>query len=212
MEVFNTSFIYYSNNRNDQNIPTDLKLINTTNMGDVNFKLITGDNVIFHRHRTVSKLEYFLFFEISHKSPLWNFNFSIKPNNYYLYNHIFEIFFTIEPSLISEYLDKSIALNFLISTYYDRLDIFTKFDNNKSYILVMETYNDKKLPLYMINNLKKYINITDIKYTHGKFDNLVDYIKDTSSNKILFREQIKLPRILDYKNEKHQEYIKILID
>lgn len=109
--------------------------------------------------------------------------------------------------------ERQFALIFNTENYiYDVLLIKQDDDNNKSYILVMETYNDKKLPLYMINNLKKHINITDIKYTHGKFDNLIDYIKDTSSNKILFREQIKLPRILDYKNEKHQKYIKILIN
>ena len=56
--------------------------------------------------------------------------------------------------------ERQFALIFNTENYiYDVLLIKQDDDNNKSYILVMETYNDKKLPLYMINNLKKHINI-----------------------------------------------------
>ena len=85
-------------------------------------------------------------FEILNESPLWSIEFVEDQLKFF-------ININIDPSLINEYLDKSSALNFLLSTEFDRLQKFNKFDSNKSYFPDSDMYeppNNFKIKLYEI--------------------------------------------------------------
>jgi hypothetical protein len=97
---------------------------------------------------------------------------------------------------------------------YDLSDILI-IESNFKYTILYETYDN----LFDIHNLLKAFNASSNKtisnYIHvkyGQFNKLTSYIKDSSSNDQLCREQLKLPRILYIdENEKHKKYYNLLI-
>lgn len=180
MEIYKTIVTFYNNGRDINNtvLPTELKILNITNTGYLNFKIIQNNKIIYFQHKVINPIEYLLFYEIINGSGLWKYTYTIKPTNFYVYNFIFTIKFFIEPKLIKANLNISFALNLAISTFFDKLPIFNKFDNSKSYVsldLPIEPSNDFLLTLYdyQKKSLAKMINmenknfIYEIEYTQN---------------------------------------------
>lgn len=155
----------------------------------------------------------FLRLTVSTKNYLNNYLIDdiIEPMNHlFIYHGRFGFYneFNITEKQFSELIIKN-------SFSYDLSDILIIKSNSK-YTFLYETYDQ----LFDISNLIKLFKLYSNKkisyYIHvkyGQFNKLTSYIKDSSSNDQLCREQLKLPRILYIdENEKHNKYYKILIN
>lgn len=173
MEIYKTMVTFYNNSRDINNtvLPTDLKILNITNTGYLNFKIIQDNKIIYFQHKVNNPIEYLLFYEIINGSGLWSYRYNIKPTNIYIYNFIFTIRFFIEPKLIEANLNISFALNLAISTFFDKLPVFNKFNNSKNYVsldLPTEPSSDFLLTLYdyQKKSLSKMINMENKNYIY----------------------------------------------
>jgi DNA repair protein RAD5 len=200
MEIYKYHITFYQGsnrtNNQDTNIPTDIKLVSINNLGYINLQVTQNDKVNYFLHNVDNKIAYYLFFEILNGVPLWQCNFTIRPNDYM--NHsIFDVHFIIEPLLISKFIESSLALNLIIGTVYDKFENFNKFNNKKSFV----SYNSPTNPLssfkvrlydYQKKSLSKMIDMENnnkmIKIEYSKeinfHDNyiLFDPIKHAKTN------------------------------
>jgi SNF2 family DNA or RNA helicase len=148
MDVANYNISYYSNNILIP--PSELSLISIDASGNVCSRIKHNDKFVYFKHKPTNKLETYILFEIINESPLWGYSYVIK-NSYYSHTYIINLTITIESSLISNYIYSSLALNCLISDYFNNLNIFDKINDNISFIPYGESYNepiDFKIKLY----------------------------------------------------------------
>ena len=142
-----------------------------------------------------------VFFEIANESLLWTFEFVKQDHrttySSYSYPKVL-INININQNLIKEYLDKSLALNNLLSSEFSNLQKFVKLDDRKSYFPNSEIYEPKNIKVnlydYQKKSLSKMIQMEkntikfEVEYTTPiNFLNTIeinyDPIKNIKSNK-----------------------------
>jgi SNF2 family DNA or RNA helicase len=137
------------------------------------------------------QFEKYVYFEILNNSPLWSLKYITSINKL-----VIEIF--LDESLLNDYMDKSIALNLLISNEYDILPKYTKFNSDKSFFPENNPYEPTNLNLILYDYQKKSLgkmiemekNIINFEIEYSvllNFKNLIninfDPIKNIISNK-----------------------------
>jgi DNA repair protein RAD5 len=162
----------------------------------VYFEYKNNNNIHHKRCFLDNAIQRYAIFELINNSPLWSLDISFEPTGTYNRNLANII---IDDSLIQEYLDKSMALNLLITSHFNNnLKKFVKFDDNKSYYPKFNMIEPKniKIKLYdyqkkslakMIEMEKKTINFSVDYSTKINFHNLevnYDPIKNVVNNKI----------------------------
>jgi len=185
MDVTNYNITYYSNN--SFTLPSDLSLISIDLSGCVCCKIKHDNKYIYFKHKPTTKLESYLLFEIINDSPLWQYSYIIK-NSYYSYTFIINLSITIDTSLINNYIYNSLALNCLISNYFENLNIFDKISDKISFIPYGEYYNEPdnfKIKLY---DYQKRTLGKMIKMETNKLEFELEYTTelDVHNNIILF--------------------------
>lgn len=184
------------------NVPlTDFELISFrshTNM--IIFKVKQEDKIIYINFYPRSNFEKFVFLDILNDSPLWSYEWNYQFLNMYNYNTTFfpftiKLTIHIDNLLFNEYLNKSMAINCLISNNFEKLPLFEKTDfSSKSFISyedpVEPPQNFKvKLYEYQKKSLGKMIKMEKgetnfkVKYTVplNIYDNEITY--DPIANK-----------------------------
>jgi hypothetical protein len=97
----------------------------------VYFEYKSNNNINHKRCFLENAIQRYAIFELINNSPLWSLDISSELTGTYFRNLANII---IDDSLIQEYLDKSMALNLVITSYFNNsLKRFVKFDDNKSY-------------------------------------------------------------------------------
>jgi SNF2 family DNA or RNA helicase len=166
-------------------------------------KLKYNNKVAYQRTYLDSTFEKNVFFEIAHSSPLWTFEFEkYNPNSEPMprFHSLAKLFIhiSVDESLVEEYLDKSLALNNLLTSEFNNSAKFTKLDETKSYFPNSEIYEPTNINLklyeYQKRSLSKMIQMEkntikfEVEYTTCmNFLNTVqinyDPIKNIKSNK-----------------------------
>lgn len=140
-----------------QNItPTDIEIIGLSMDGYVILKYKIGNRMNYTQYSPDRKMQNYLFFEVVNNSPLWNIAYDVTPYNGWNSSgsNWFNINFSIkiEPSLINDYINTSLALNSIISDSYNQAPAFTNTDlNNRSIIPYFDPVKppkDFKINLY----------------------------------------------------------------
>jgi DNA repair protein RAD5 len=157
---------------------TELKLI-----GYYNHYILIQINNIFMRLPISSTFEKLVYFEIMNESPLWSYEYIIDTIHSTIIKGTIEI--SIEPSIIEHYLDKSMALNNLLSIEYDSMPTFTKFDNSTSYFPEIETFEPPETFKFKLYNYQKRSLCKMIKIEQQKIDYSIEYTTSINFKNIL---------------------------
>ena len=177
--------------------PTDIEIIGMGMDGYVVFKYKQNDKINYSQYSPNRRMYNYLFFEIINNSPLWNINFQVTP--YTGWNNTSSFFdikyaITIEANLISEYMNTSLALNYIISDMYAQSPNFLNTDfTNKSLIPYFDPVKppkDFKMNLYdyqqrtLAKMLQMERNQTDftVNYTFNVNFKGTDILFDPVSN------------------------------
>ena len=107
--------------------PTDIELISYNTDAYIIFKYNINSKIYYIQYYPDKKVQNHLFFEIINKSPLWIINYYISPYvNWNTNIYYFDVKFTIDINtyLISEYINTSMALNYIINDLYLQYPIF----------------------------------------------------------------------------------------
>lgn len=136
------------------------------------FKYKINDITYHHQWSPDKKIQTYLFFEIVNNSPLWTISYNIGNVMQYTYaynnmSHYIDINFIIkvETDLINDYINTSLAFNFIICDQFNMAPKFINTDlNNKSLIpycdASLQPTNFKlKLYDYQLRTLAKMIQI-----------------------------------------------------
>jgi SNF2 family DNA or RNA helicase len=188
--------------KNNNIPPTNIEVIGISSENYVIFKYMMNDSTLetqsvsrtcYIQYYPDRKIQSNLFFEIINNSPLWSISYNIPQQMYnYSYNYYYDIMFVIkiDPNLVNDYINTSLALNFIIGDNFSLAPKFTNTDfTNKSiipYIDIVKAPKDFKLKLYEYQEktLAKMIQIEndttnftvnytypiDFKGTHILFD------------------------------------------
>lgn len=195
MKVWTTVFIFNKQFKIDEN--HEFKLL-SYNEGSIIVE-IKYDNKISYQHVILeSWFEKFVFFEIINDVPLWKYEFKCNENINIISQILINIYID-ENFNLNDFIDKSIALNYLIKTEFNNLPKFVKFNSEKSYLSNIEMHKQPenfkiKLYNYQLRSLNKMINIEKkkdnyiIEYTTeiniGNYQTIkFDPIKNLKSNK-----------------------------
>jgi SNF2 family DNA or RNA helicase len=135
--------------------PTNVEIIGMGMDGYVIFKYKQNDKISYSQYLPNKRMHNYLFFEIINKSSIWSINFQVVPytgwNSASFYFDV-KYIINIEPNLISEYINSSLALNYLISEMYAQSPNFLNTDfTNKSLIPYFDPVKppkDFKINLY----------------------------------------------------------------
>ena len=136
-------------------VPTNVEIIGMGMDGYVIFKYKQNDKISYSQYLPNKRMHNYIFFEIINKSSIWSINFQVVPyigwNSASFYFDM-KYIINIEPSLISEYMNSSLALNYLISEMYAQSPNFLNTDfTNKSLIPYFDPVKppkDFKMNLY----------------------------------------------------------------
>jgi len=188
-------------------IHPNINIVPNTNTTERPIKFLTFiNNNLFLEYKTIHNktihnkiaieniFERYVYFEILNESPLWNIEiiFMLSSRNKYT------IDINIEPSLINDFMNQSIALNTLLTNEYMKIPNFIKFNDSKSYLsnVITNEPTDLKVKLYdhQKKSLAKMIhmeqNIIDFKIEYTttlNFHDLIsvkfDPIKNIKTNK-----------------------------
>ncbi len=143
--------------------PTDIEIIGLNIDSYVTLKYKINDVIHYTQFIPSKRYEQYIFFEYLNHSPLWSCNLSSKKevpinggmgygnsNNHIYFQIKYEI--NIEADLINDYIQTSLALNYLVSDTYNTSRDFTNTDfTNKSLIPYCEPVTppkDFKMKLY----------------------------------------------------------------
>jgi SNF2 family DNA or RNA helicase len=177
---------------------SDLEIVGLGMDGYITFKYKLNGNVLYYQYAPDKKIQTYLFFEIINNSPLWNFSYEIGATAVqyaYQYNN-FNSHFTnikfmikIEPELINDYINTSLAFNFIISDIFSLAPKFTNTDlTTKSFVPYFEPIKPPatfklKLYDYQQRTLAKMLQMEK-----NQIDFTVDYTFniDFKGNNILF--------------------------
>lgn len=183
-----------------QNIaPTDIKIIGVSMDRYVILKYNINERIHYYTHYSQKhKMQNYLFFEIVNNLPLWNITYDVIP--YIELNSIKTFYFDIhlsimiEPNLINNYINTSLALNNIIHDLYIQAPIFTTTNlMNQSiipYIEPIKPPNNFKINLYdyqqrtlakMLQIEKNQIEFT-VNYTFPINFKEIDILFDPVSN------------------------------
>lgn len=169
------------------------------------FKIVQNDKIIYITHYPRSGLEQYIFMEILNGSPLWimkwNASFGNYPYNVLNYQIIIKIQISCDEDLLDEYINNSIALNYLISENFDRLSVFDKTDfSSKSYVSYEELdklpkdfkiklYDYQKKSLAKMLKMEKGETNFKVKYTNPLKICDKEIIYDPISNKKVLEDK-----------------------
>ena len=121
-----------------QNIqPTDIELIGMSMDNYIIFKYKLGDKIAYANSSPDRRMQSFLFFEIINNSPLWSISYTIGNHSNYYELHYYEFHYSvkIDTGLVNDYINSSLALNYIISEQYTNAPKFVNTDlSNKSFI------------------------------------------------------------------------------
>lgn len=184
MQIWKTEFILYHNNNTPINNETTINLVGFHN-NMLYFQIKTGDKIYYHNITITNKTEVFLFFEILNDSLIWSYNIEKSSTSYRGMKCIIVI--NIDESLIEEYLDKSLALKCLITTEYDGLPRYTKFNDSSSYFPGIE----------MIEPVNIKINLFD--YQKRSLAKMLQMERNTIENEIEYTVDINFKNIINIK-------------
>ena len=178
---------------------TDIKLFSHYD-NYILLEIKNNDKIIYQKAYLDTIFEKCVFFELANESPLWYYEFikndNIIQNNLYYPKLLINI--NINKDLIENYLDKSLALNNLLTSEFNNLLKFSKLDEKKSYFPNSEIYEPKNIKIklfdYQKKSLSKMIQMEkntikfEVEYTTSiDFLNTVqinyDPIKNIRSNK-----------------------------
>jgi SNF2 family DNA or RNA helicase len=136
-------------------LPSDIEIIGMGIDGYVIFKYKQNDKINYSQYSPNRRMYTYLFFEIINKSALWNINFQVSSHtgwNSSCFYFVIKYIINIDPNLINEYLNSSLALNHLISEMYTQSPNFLNTDfTNKSLIPYFDPVKppkDFKINLY----------------------------------------------------------------
>jgi SWI/SNF-related matrix-associated actin-dependent regulator of chromatin subfamily A3 len=137
---------------------TDLEIISYRSITNlIIFKVKQDEKIIYISYYPRSTFEKFIFLDILNDLPLWSYEWNHNFGNVYAYNttnypFTIKLNIHIDNLLFNEYLNKSIAINCLISNIYENLPLFEKTDfSSKSFISYenpIEPPNNFKVTLY----------------------------------------------------------------
>ena len=189
---------------NKQNItPTDVEAIGLGMDGYVIFKYKIENKVNYTQYSPDRKIQTYLFFELLNNSPLWSMSYDVVPyQGWNTTTFYYDIKFSlkIEPNLINDYINTSLALNFIIGDSYNSSPNFSDTDfTNKSLIPYCEPVKPPihfkmKLYDYQQRTLAKMLqmekNQTDftVNYTYNIKFKGVDLLFDPVSNSRVNKE------------------------
>ena len=189
---------------NKQNItPSDVEAIGLGMDGYVIFKYKLENKVTYTQYSPDRRIQTYLFFELLNNSPLWSMSYDVVPyQGWNSSTFYFDIKFSlkIEPNLINEYINTSLALNFIIGDAYNMSPNFADTDfTNKSLIPYCDPVKppkDFKMTLYdyqqrtLAKMLQMEKNQTDftVNYTFNINFKGVDLLFDPVSNSRVNKE------------------------
>jgi DNA repair protein RAD5 len=161
---------------------TNIEIIGLGMNGYIIFKYNFEDHMTYIQYYPSNRLQTYLFFEIVNKSPLWNITYNVLHNNIH-----FSI--NIEPTLIAEYMDKSIALSSIIMEYYYKIPAFSNTDlTNRSIIPCIDPVKppkDFKINLYDYQQ-KTLAKMIQIENNNFDFNVNYSFLIDFKGVNILF--------------------------
>ena len=179
-------------------LPSNIEIIGMGVDGYVTFKYNQNEKIHYSNYSPNRRMYNYIFFELINKSALWNIIFETKTMatgwNSSCYYFDIKFIINIEPNLISEYINSSMALNYLISELYSQSPHFINTDfTSKSlvpYFDPIKPPKDFKLNLYdyQQRTLAKMLlmekNQTDfsVNYTFNINFKGVDVLFDPVSN------------------------------
>jgi DNA repair protein RAD5 len=183
---------------NKKNIPpTDIEAIGLGLDGFVIFKYKIVDKIHYIQYAPERKVQTYIFFELLNNSPLWTISYDIIPHvgwNTSIFYFDIKFKLNVEQNLISEYINISLALSFIITDMYSIAPNFTDTNfTNKSVIPYYEPAKppiDFKIKLYdyqqrtlakMLQMENNQTNFT-INYTYDINFKGVDLLFDPISN------------------------------
>jgi SNF2 family DNA or RNA helicase len=141
---------------NKQNIaPTDIEAIGLGLDGYVIVKYKLANKIQYVQYAPDRKIQTYVFFELLNNSPLWSISYDIVPHvgwNASIFYFDIKFILKVEPTLINDYINTSLALNFIIIDLYSLAPNFSDTDfTNKSLIPYYEPVkppSDFKMKLY----------------------------------------------------------------
>lgn len=189
---------------NKQNVaPTDVEAIGLGMDGYVIFKYKLGNKINYAQYSPDRRIQTYLFFELLNNSPLWSMSYEVAPyQGWNASTFYFDIKFSlkIESNLINDYINTSLALNFIIGDMYTTSPNFSDTDfTNKSLIPYCDPVKppkDFKMKLYdyqqrtLAKMLQMEKNQTDftVNYTFNINFKGVDLLFDPVSNSRVNKE------------------------
>lgn len=189
---------------NKQNIaPTDVEAIGLGMDGYVIFKYKLGNKVNYTQYSPDRRIQTYLFFELLNNSPLWSMTYEVAPyQGWNASTFYFDIKFSlkIEPNLINDYINTSLALNFIIGDTYTTSPNFSDTDfTNKSLIpycdpvkppkeFKMKLYDYQQRTLAKMLQMEKNQTDFTVNYTFNINFKGIDLLFDPVSNSRVNKE------------------------
>lgn len=176
--------------------PTNVDIIGLSMDGNVIFKYKLDSIINYIHYAPDRRGQKYILFEVVNKSPLWNIAYNISPYDGWVGSNYYNISFviTIEQNLISEYINTSLGLNYMVMEMYGQSPDFNDTNlTNKSLIPYTEPVKppkDFKIKLYEYQQktLSKMLQIENqqmdftINYTFNMNVKGVDILFDPLSN------------------------------
>ena len=150
MEILKGTIIIKSKTNS---LPRNIEMIGMDLEGRIIIKYIndTNEGINYIEYCPGSKIHIQLYFEIINNSYLWNIEYFVKPHpvrrsNEFLFDITFKTFINLE--LIDDYINSSLALNYIIIDKFSELPIFINNDllnrsiipNNLNNIIIPNTF------------------------------------------------------------------------
>ena len=188
MEVYNLYINYYSKTNIE---PEEFKLVGINDTKCINVKVNQNNETCYFAYNTKNSIEYSIFYEILNESPLWNYRWIVKLVSSNIFR--FEIIIILDTLLINDFINNSLALNGLINIEYNKLEKFTKINDNISYLPYVQSFEAPesfkiKLYDYQKKSLSKMIKMEnnelnyEIEYTKVFNFYNIDIIYDPITN------------------------------
>ena len=184
--------------------PSDIEFVGMGMEGYLVVKYKVQDKMCYTQWAPDRKIQSYLFFEIVNGSPLWSISYDVIPYTGWVSPNIFyfdiKFIVKVEPNLIGDYINTSLALSSLITETYGQSPLFNNTDlSNKSIIPFFDPVKppkDFKLKLYdyqqrtlakMLQMEKNQTEFT-VNYSYPISFKGVDIIFDPVSNSRVNKE------------------------